>query len=79
MLALQALTKAQLAAGRQPQQLHPYPDRTSEMCHSKLSATVNGELSLKKIAPLIMKNTHANLKFSPCISQDRLANSRNTC
>lgn len=51
MLALQAFTKAPLAVGRPLQQLHPYPDRTSEMCHSKLSATVDGELSLKKSHP----------------------------
>ena len=51
MLALQAFTKTQLAVGRQLLLQHPYPDRTSEMCHSKLSATVNEELSLKKSHP----------------------------
>ena len=49
MRTLPAFARKQLSVGRHLQQLHPYPDRTSEMCHSKLSATVDELLPFKKL------------------------------
>lgn len=50
MQTLSAFASKQLAVGRHLQQLHPYPDGTSEMCHPKLSTT--------GIERLLFKNSH---------------------